>query len=48
MNPKETLKNIDIVLVIDWPTKDVPESLALAGFDVVVSGQRTTQSMKAL
>ena len=38
MNPKETLKNIDTVLVIDWPTKDVPESLALAGFHVVVRG----------
>lgn len=38
MNPKETLKNVDTVLVIDWPTKDVPESLALAGFHVVVRG----------
>ena len=38
MNPKETLKNVDTVLVIDWPTKDVPESLALAGFHVLVRG----------
>jgi predicted CoA-binding protein len=40
MNPKdkETFKNIDTVLVIDWPTKDVPESLAQAGFHVVVRG----------
>lgn len=48
VNPNETLKNIDTVLVIDWPTKDVPESLALDKFHVVVPGQRTTQSMKAL
>ena len=48
MNPNETLKNIDTVLVIDWPTKDVPESLALAGFHVAGPGERTTQSMKAL
>jgi predicted CoA-binding protein len=38
VNPKETFKNIDTVLVIDWPTKDVPESLTLAGFHVVVHG----------
>jgi len=38
LNPKETFKNIDTVLVIDWPSKDVPESLALAGFHVVVRG----------
>jgi predicted CoA-binding protein len=24
-------------LVVDWPTKDVPETLALAGFEVVVA-----------
>ena len=38
MNPKETFKIVDTVLVIDWPTKDVPESLTLAGFHVVVRG----------
>jgi predicted CoA-binding protein len=38
LSPKETFKNIDTVLVIDWPTTDVPESLALAGFHVVVRG----------
>jgi predicted CoA-binding protein len=26
------------VLVVDWPSRDVPESLARAGYDVVVSG----------
>ncbi len=36
MNPEDTFKNIDTVLVIDWPTKDVPESLTIAGFHVVV------------
>jgi len=38
MNPEETFKNIDNVLVIDWPSKDVPESLTKAGFHVVVRG----------
>jgi predicted CoA-binding protein len=36
MNPKEMSKIVNTVLVIDWPTKDVPEMLALAGFQVVV------------
>jgi hypothetical protein len=35
---KEMFKTVDTVLVIDWPTKDVPEMLALAGFHVVVRG----------
>lgn len=38
MNLKETLKIVDTVLVIDWPSKEVPEMLALAGFHVVVRG----------
>lgn len=32
------LQNVNTVLVIDWPSKDVPESLALAGFQVYVRG----------
>jgi predicted CoA-binding protein len=38
VNLKETFKIVDTVLVIDWPTKDVPEMLTLAGFHVVVRG----------
>ena len=38
MNPKETFKMVETVLVIDWPSKDVPESLTMAGFHVVVRG----------
>jgi hypothetical protein len=38
MNPKEMSGLVETVLVIDWPTKDVPEMLALAGFHVVVRG----------
>jgi len=38
MNPKETFKMVETVLVIDWPTKDVPESLTVAGFHVMVRG----------
>jgi hypothetical protein len=35
VNLKEMLKAVDTVLVIDWPTKEVPEMLAhyLLGID---------------
>lgn len=46
MDPVEVLKNVRTVLVIDWPSKDVPEELALAGFHVYVQGgQRTIPYM---
>ena len=32
------LKSVETVLVIDWPSKEVPETLARAGFQVVVKG----------
>ena len=38
MDPSEVLKTVCTVLVIDWPSKDVPEKLALAGFQVYVHG----------
>ena len=38
MDPKEILKTANTILVIDWPSKDVPESLARAGFQVIVKG----------
>ena len=38
MDAKETLKTVNTVLVIDWPSRDVPESLVRAGFHVVVHG----------
>ena len=38
MNLSEMLKTIYTVLVIDWPTKEVPEMLTHAGFHVVVRG----------
>ncbi len=38
MDPKELLRAGDTVLVIDWPSKDVPESLARTGLNVVVRG----------
>jgi predicted CoA-binding protein len=31
-------KTVGIVMVIDWPSEEVPEMLALAGFHVVVRG----------
>jgi predicted CoA-binding protein len=38
VNLKEMFKIVDTVLVIDWPTRDVPETLTRAGFHVVVRG----------
>lgn len=38
MTPKDILKAAKTVLVIDWPSKEVPELLALAGLQVVVKG----------
>jgi predicted CoA-binding protein len=38
VNSKEALKNARIVLLIDWPDKEVPETLTRAGFSVFVHG----------
>jgi len=38
MHPSEILKNVRTALVIDWPSRDVPESLVWAGFQVHVHG----------
>jgi predicted CoA-binding protein len=38
MEYKEPLRNARTILVIDWPSKEVPEALALAGFATVVRG----------
>lgn len=38
MDPRQALQAAETVLVIDWPSRDVPEALALAGFTVVVRG----------
>jgi predicted CoA-binding protein len=38
MTPKEILRSAHTILVVDWPSKDVPESLALAGFHIIVKG----------
>ena len=38
MEYQNTLRRIRSILVIDWPTKEVPEQLAVAGFDVTVRG----------
>lgn len=35
---KDLFNGVKTVLVIDWPSKEVPETLALAGFKVVVHG----------
>jgi len=36
--PADLLRGVKTILVIDWPSRDVPESLARAGFQVVVKG----------
>jgi len=38
MNPREILHTVETVLVIDWPSRDVPDTLVRAGFHVVVHG----------
>lgn len=38
MNPKTILNSARSILVIDWPSKEVPETLALAGFQVFAKG----------
>ncbi len=38
MDPRQILKCAHSILVIDWPSKDVPESLARAGFHVIAKG----------
>ena len=38
MNARDILKNVQTILIVDWPSKEVPELLALAGFQVVVHG----------
>jgi predicted CoA-binding protein len=38
VNPTQLLKSVRTILVIDWPSKDVPESLVRAGFQVTVRG----------
>lgn len=38
MNPKEMFAEVDTVLVIDWPSKEVPEALTLAGVRGIVRG----------
>jgi predicted CoA-binding protein len=34
----DLLASVRSVLVVDWPSREVPDTLALAGYDVVVSG----------
>jgi predicted CoA-binding protein len=38
MTPKQILSASKSVLVIDWPSRDVPDALTSAGFAVVVRG----------
>jgi predicted CoA-binding protein len=35
---EDALDHVDTILVVDWPSRDVPDTLARAGFLVVVHG----------
>jgi predicted CoA-binding protein len=35
---ESVLESVESVLVVDWPGRDVPDTLALAGYRVIVSG----------
>ncbi|MDH3682855.1 MAG: CoA-binding protein [Acidimicrobiia bacterium] len=37
MAPEELLRRASAILLVDWPSREVPDSLALAGYDVVAS-----------
>jgi predicted CoA-binding protein len=37
-DPVALLKTVETILVVDWPSRDVPETLARAGFEVFVHG----------
>jgi hypothetical protein len=36
--PEQLLRTITSVLLIDWPSRDVPDTLARAGYEVTVKG----------
>ena len=38
MTAEEILRAAKSVLVVDWPSRDVPDALVRAGYDVVVTG----------
>jgi hypothetical protein len=49
VNPIEILRAVEAVLVIDWPSKEVPELLTRAGLNDGAGadrGQRVIRSMK--
>jgi len=35
---QEILRTVDSILVVDWPSRDVPDSLVRSGFRIVVHG----------
>lgn len=41
---RQILRDARSVLVVDWPSRDVPEGLVRAGFEVVVQGGPDTYS----
>lgn len=38
MNSREMFNSVKTILIVDWPSKEVPEALTMAGFHVVVRG----------
>ncbi len=37
-DPQELLRDARVVVLYDWPSEDVPETLTRAGYDVIVYG----------
>jgi predicted CoA-binding protein len=38
VTPEQILTSADSILVVDWPSRDVPETLTRAGYTVLVKG----------
>ncbi len=38
IDPQELLRDARVVVLYDWPTEDVPDTLTRAGYDVIVYG----------
>jgi hypothetical protein len=47
VNPHDIFKDLNTVLLIDWPSGEVPEELARAGFHVIVRGGPGPQDYSA-
>jgi hypothetical protein len=47
VTPEQILTSADSILLIDWPSRDVPETLARAGYAVLVKGGPESDNFSA-